>query len=235
MLSGGISILSRGTAPSLLRVKNNYVAQIRLSEESARNIIDGEILDGENIIYKVSGYAGQKAFFTDVTKDGAEEQLFVDISTYKDNTILQLPDEVQMEFDSLRLWHPVKEAIIRNDMVVADEEKKKIEADQRIRNKTRLSNGSWKDAQYFLFHSKKGEEELTEEEELERGVWEFKNNISVDLQYITSMQQEAEQIREKRAAEKAAQVPEPEPEPDEVTSDETDDTPDDGNDTCSVQ
>jgi len=113
--------------------------------------------------------------------------------------------------------------------------KKKIEAHQRIRQKARLADGTWKDAQYFLFHSKKGEEELTEEEELERGVWEFKNNISVDLQYITSMQQEAEQIREKRAAEKAAQVPEPEPEPDEVTSDETDDTPDDGNDTCSVQ
>jgi len=107
--------------------------------------------------------------------------------------------------------------------------KKKIEANQRIRQKARIADGTWKDAQYFLFHSKKGEEELTEEEELERGVWEFKQNFSITPEYITSMLQEADQIREKRAAEKAAQPT------DEVT-DETDDTPtEESNDTCSVQ
>jgi len=107
--------------------------------------------------------------------------------------------------------------------------KKRIEADQRVRQKNRLATNTWKDAQYFLFHSKKGEEELTEEEELERGVWEFKQNFSITPEYITSMLQEAEQIREKRAAEKATQPT------DEVT-DETDDTPtEESNDTCSVQ
>jgi len=106
--------------------KNNYVAQIRLSEENARNILEGEILEGENIIYKVTGHAGQKAFLTDAAKEDAEEQLFVDISTYKDNTIIYLPEEVHTEFNSLKLWQPVKDAIIDNDLAVADEEKKKL-------------------------------------------------------------------------------------------------------------
>jgi len=209
--------------------KNNYVAQIHLSEEDSRNVIEGEILDGGVIIYKLSGIAGKETVITDVTKENEEEREFVDISTYKDNPIVYLPEEVQSEFHSLRLWQNVKQAIIRNDMAAADEEKKKIEADQRIRQKTRLATGTWKDAQHFIFHSKKAEdEELTEEEELERGNWEFKQNISIDQEYITSMFKEAEQIRERRAAEKASFVI------DEVT-DETDTPPEESNDTCSVQ
>jgi len=124
---------------------------------------------------------------------------------------------------------PVKEAIIKNDMTAADEEKKKIEADQRIRQKTRLATGAWKDAQFFQFHSKNNNEEvLTEEEELERGVWEFKNNFTIDQEYITSMIQEAEQLRAKREAERV-ETEEPEPEPD------SEDSAAESQDTCSVQ
>jgi len=121
---------------------------------------------------------------------------------------------------------PVKEAIIKNDMAIADEEKKKIEADQRIRQRTRLSSGAWKDCRYFTFHGKEHEDGqvLNHEEEIENGHWEFKNNISIDQEYITAMFQEAEQIRMKREAEKETQ---------EVDNDS--DTPEEDNNTCSVQ
>jgi len=188
--------------------KNNYVANIRFSDVEHRNVIEGEILDGENVLYTLSGYAGQKTFIKDVSKNEPEEKLFVDVSTYKENTISYLPEEVQNPFNSLKLWMPVKEAIIKNDMAVADEEKKKIEADQRIRQRTRLATSAWKDAQYFLFQASRHEENqvLTQEEELENGHWEFKNNFSIDQEYINSMLQEAEQIRIKKESEQAQDV-----------------------------
>jgi len=123
---------------------------------------------------------------------------------------------------------PVKEAIIKNDMSTADEEKKKIEADQRVRQRTRLATGAWKDSQYFSFRETREKphdegEVLTQEEELEKGTWEFKNNFAIDQEYITSMMQEAEQIRAKREDEAP-----PEVDPDSESTPEE-------NDTCSVQ
>jgi len=188
---------------------NNFVANIRLSEESGRNLINGEILEGETNLYRLHGLAGQKAYIVDLSKqqpvgEGLEEgELFVDISNYKDNTIFHIPNEVQSPFSSLKLWRPVKEAIIKNDMAVADEEKKKIEADQRIRQRTRLETGAWKDAQYFHFSNKNPEEGLTEEEEVQRGTWEFKDNFTIDQDYTSSITREAEEIRAKIEAERA--------------------------------
>jgi len=204
--------------------KNNYIAKIVFSEVQNRNLIEGEILEGDKPLFKISGYAGQKSYLRDISKEDFEDKLLVDISSYKDNTIFYLPAEVQTAFNSLKLWKPVKEAIINNDMTLADEEKKKIEADQRVRQKQRLSSGDWKDAQYFVFHPKE-EEGLTEEEILERGVWEFKNNFSIDQEYITAMIQEADQIRADQIRE--AKIPNDEEVDDEPDSPETD--------TCSVQ
>jgi len=209
--------------------KNNYRAKIHLSEEQSRNVVQGEILDGENVLFQLVGVAGQKSFIKD-PKQNSEEKLFVDISSHNENTILYLPEEVQTAFNSLKLWMPVKEAIIKNDMSTADEEKKKIEADQRVRQRTRLATGAWKDSQYFSFRETREKphdegEVLTQEEELEKGTWEFKNNFAIDQEYITSMMQEAEQIRAKRED----QAP-PEVDPD---SESTPESESDG--TCSVQ
>jgi len=123
---------------------------------------------------------------------------------------------------------PVKEAIIKNDMVIADEEKKKIEADQRVRQRVRLATGAWKDSQYFHFHFQSSRHDegqvLTQEEELESGHWEYKNNFSIDQEYITSMIQQAEQIRAIRASEQAQE------------EDNDSDTPtEESNETCSIQ
>jgi len=106
--------------------KNNYVAKIRFSEEDYRNLVEGDIFDGETLIYHLSGFAGQKTYIKDISKNETEEKLFVDISTFKESTVFYPPEEVRDEFNSIRLWMPVKEAIIKNDMAVADEEKRKL-------------------------------------------------------------------------------------------------------------
>jgi len=118
--------------------------------------------------------------------------------------IQYLPEEVQSDLNSLKLWMPVKHAIIRNDMAGADEEKKKIEADQRMRQTIRRTEGTWKDAKHFIFRPKDNiaNQVLTEEEELEKGIWEFKNNFNVDREYVESALKEAEDIRAKKVAEK---------------------------------
>jgi len=212
---------------------NRFVANIRLSEESGRNLINGEILEGETILYRLHGLAGQKAFIVDFLKqqpdgEGLEGgELFVDISNYKDNTILHIPQEVQSPFSSLKLWRPVKEAIIKNDMTVADEEKKKIEAEQRIRQRTRLETGAWKDSQYFQFSNKNPEVGLTEEEEVQRGTWEFKDNFSIDQDYTSSITREAEEIRAKIEADRALAEAEEE--------EEEDTEPEEQEGACSVQ
>eukprot|EP01124_Arcella_intermedia_P001366 TRINITY_DN1073_c0_g1_i3.p1 TRINITY_DN1073_c0_g1~~TRINITY_DN1073_c0_g1_i3.p1 ORF type:complete len:431 (+),score=79.91 TRINITY_DN1073_c0_g1_i3:55-1347(+) len=219
---------------------NSYVAHLTFSEENSRNVLVGELLEGDKVLFKFDGVAGHETYMTDVQSN--ERKLFVDISKYTDNSIHYLPDEVQTAYNSLKLWMPVKDAIVKNDLVTADEEKKKIEADQRIRQKQRLATGDWRDAQYFRFHSKPAQQPTTptepqeEEEEMDetakheaeiaRGVWEFKDNFCIDQEYITSMLSEAEQIRSKKEAEKDNTPVEPDlPAPDAQPDDST----------CSVQ
>jgi len=180
---------------------NQLSANIRLFEVEGRNLLEGEILDNGTPLYHLSGVAGKKTYYQEHGSD--EKKLLVDISTYTDSVIQYLPEEVQSEFNSLKLWMPVKQAIIRNDMVVADEEKKKVEADQRMRQSIRRSEGTWKDAKYFIFKPKDSNTNHVEmeEEELEKGTWEFKNNFSIDKEYVESVLKEAEDIRAKKAAE----------------------------------
>eukprot|EP01124_Arcella_intermedia_P001365 TRINITY_DN1073_c0_g1_i2.p1 TRINITY_DN1073_c0_g1~~TRINITY_DN1073_c0_g1_i2.p1 ORF type:complete len:434 (+),score=69.82 TRINITY_DN1073_c0_g1_i2:45-1346(+) len=231
---GGVTISS---------ADNSFVANMVFSEEGGKNVLQGEILEGEKVIFKLEGTAGHQSWITE-NQPEAEKKLFIDISTYQDNIIHYLPDEVQTAYNSLKLWMPVKEAIIKNDLPTADEQKKKIEADQRVRQRQRLSSGAWRDAQYFQFDAKPATEPVVEpheedptvdehqkqEEEIARGVWKFKNNFSIDQEYITAMLQEAEQIRSKTETEVPEQDAVDEP---EAASETPNDSQGDG--TCSVQ
>jgi len=202
---------------------NQLSANIRLFEVEGRNLLEGEILDNGIPLYHLSGVAGKKTYYQEPGSD--EKKLLVDISTYTDSVIQYLPEEVLPEFNSLKIWMPVKHAIIRNDMVVADDEKKKVEADQRLRQSIRRAEGTWKDAKYFVFQPKDNmaNQLITEEEELEKGTWDFKNNFTIDKEYVESVNKEAEDIRIKKLAEKEM---DPLPHPEEIHE---------NNDTCSVQ
>jgi len=105
-----------------------------------------------------------------------------------------------------------------------------------MRQSIRKTEGTWKDAKYFIFRPKepndntsKDEEDdedddaIPEEEELEKGTWEFKNNFMIDKAFIESAYKEAEEIRLKKAAEKELQ-----PKPNYGQNHEN-------NDSCSVQ
>jgi len=88
----------------------------------------------------------------------------------KKKELIYIPEEHLTELSSLRLWAPVNQAIVDNDMRTADAEKKRIEADQRIRLSDLKEQGL--------------EDERAEHFEiLEDQLWHFKDNISLSIYY----------------------------------------------------
>jgi len=84
----------------------------------------------------------------------------------KEAYIEYLPKQLRPEFDSLRLWVPVANAIIKNDMITADQEKKKIEEAQRVRLAEKNGSENQEEGTYF----RKDPNSTT---------WQFKDNVSV--------------------------------------------------------
>jgi len=107
--------------------QSGYVASILPEERYYRvNGIQGAVFhrdDPNKHIYKLDGVCGQKTFY--YTPDKKEKRLLIDHSLLKEAFINYLPRHCRTEFDSLRLWVPVVDAIIKNDMPTADAEKKK--------------------------------------------------------------------------------------------------------------
>jgi len=137
----------------------------------------------------------------------------VDISSFKENEILYLPEEAWEEFTTLNVWIPVSKAIVKGDMILADEEKKKIEQAQRIREALKKSEGNMNEGKYFYLPEKEvnGEKEKEEEnsdsdgdteEALPEGGWVFKDNISIDDEYLTELDIKVEESRKNKQKEK---------------------------------
>jgi len=119
-----------------------YKVEMTLSEESEEiNRLVGKItkkneIGEEEIIRHLKGVTGKK---TEIWKPNDEEN--VEELYNFDNfvpPVLHYPQvECQTTMDSLKLWKPVADPIIRDDMWEADLAKKKIEQDQRVREKQR--------------------------------------------------------------------------------------------------
>lgn len=76
--------------------------------------------------------------------------------------------------DSLRLWKKASDAIIDNDLYTADQEKIKVETSQRAREKARKEAGLPYNAKFFV----------NAEEDEESANWTFKNEITVNKEFI---------------------------------------------------
>jgi len=186
-------------------------------------------------LFTVHGIAGEKTFITpyrnsyDGSSDGdgngsgdggngVSNRLIFDVNKYTDNQICYLPEEVLSDYNSLKLWKPVKDAIIINNMPLADEEKKKIEAAQRLREATRRVNKTTTKGAYFSFiPAPDAESSLPEhiDPDLDsdvvdldqRGHWEFKNDTVINANYVIDAEEKAAKIREeKRQQEKEQQA-----------------------------
>jgi len=123
--------------------------------------------DPNKLIYKLDGVCGQKSFYWSLDKP-KDKRLLIDHSQYKEAFIQYLPKHLRTELDSLRLWVHVADAIIKNDMPTADNEKKKIEAAQRIRGAKKINAGKQDEGLYF----KRDPDSLNAN-------WQFRYNVSL--------------------------------------------------------
>jgi len=149
--------------------ESGYYATIQTNEKRHKvNSISGAIYHQDNPdkpIYKFEGVCGKQTLYWSPDSE-KEKEILVDHSLLKEAYIQYLPPSLRSEMDSMRLWVPVANAIIENDMATADEEKKKIEEDQRSRI------------------TEKGSENIDSGAHFQKtsGTWKFKENLSlVDL------------------------------------------------------
>jgi len=185
-------------------------------------------------LFVISGLAGDKVYISDykpettTSEEGSEtdeykseeksqedkpKTLLLDLAQYADSTISYIPEEAQTGMNALRLWKSVKKAIVDNNMFLADEEKKKIEADQRKRESVRRANNLTKQGTYFSFipNEHHNDSNNLDPDDLDgdvvdldqKGHWEFKDNITINRNFIQNIQDE---VAKKRAEAPPAQA-----------------------------
>jgi ribosomal protein L21 len=129
-----------------------YKMNISFAEKNeTTNKIEGEIfLNGQPII-GLSGAAGKVVHYwkTGDKKKKKEELYNFSTAPKKNENVSYPPVESRVEMNSLRLWKEVSDAVIRDDMFAADNAKRKVEHDQRIREKKRELEGADYKAVYF--------------------------------------------------------------------------------------
>jgi hypothetical protein len=147
--------------------ESGYYADIEYSEKSKNNIFSGTLRhkDSDDVIYEFEGVCGEVLYyFPPGEKD--EKKVLVDLSDIEDRVVYYQTEEQLLDMASIKLWKPVNEAIVNNDMKRADQEKKGIEKDQRKRIADKKENGTEETADYF-------------EKNLDDNHWYFKDNISL--------------------------------------------------------
>lgn len=201
---------------------SGYSAYVELKEEDGRNLILGQVFDSnKNVIYNLSGFAGQTTYLQKPNSN--QKTVLVDITKYQENIITYMPEDVQEEFSTLKVWVPVKNAIVDNDMVRADETKKVIEADQRVREAAKKADGLVNEGRYFYRPKTDAEDANHETEEKARINWIFRDNVKIDEEWLEATTKKLEEIEAAKAL-KAQQ------ELDENTKSESE-----KEETCSVQ
>jgi len=150
---------------------SGYEASLTFEDRSYRvNGIQGSVYhkdDPNKKIHIIDGICGQTSQYWS-PENPLEKKTLIDHTQLKEAYIQYLPGHLRPEFDSLRLWVPVVDAIIKNDMNTADQEKKKIEENQRVHLAEKISTGKEDEGTYF-----KKVLDSTD------ATWQFKNNVSV--------------------------------------------------------
>lgn len=129
--------------------ESGYRAEINMvEEEGERNAFSGTIWRHTAPVYAFSGTVGRHGDLYPVA-DPATTRRFFDMSKHHSPTVSYLPPKQQLPFESMRVWARSNKAIIDNDVVLADEEKKKVEAEQRLRQRAKHEGGKEDEARYF--------------------------------------------------------------------------------------
>jgi len=151
--------------------QSGYVASLSFDERPTHiSGIQGYVYhrdDPNKKIYIIDGVCGQTSQYWS-PENPKEKTTLIDHTQLQEASIQYLPRPLRPEFDSLRLWVPVADAIIKNDMATADLEKKKIEEAQRVRLAEKIKSGKQDEGTYFRKVPNSSDDN-----------WQFKNNVSV--------------------------------------------------------
>jgi len=158
---------------------SGYTASMKLSEASPdHNKISGKVTKDNTEIFEIKGYVGEKVNLKRLAN--SEKTNIYTAATCRPDEITYPPPSAQVRMDSLSLWKATSDAIIANDMSVADAEKSKVENMQRGREKARLDAGDSYEAQFFV--------NTTNDEESAN--WKFKNEIVVDRKFVEKLREQ---------------------------------------------
>lgn len=177
-----------------------YKVEMTLSEESEDvNRLVGKITKGDDVVYHLIGITGKK---TDMYKPGDEGNLIelYNFDNFVQPTISYPPPECQTLMDSMKLWKPVADPIIKDDMWAADCAKKEIEQAQRVREKAREAEGAEYKGVYF------------EREKQEDGtmLWVYNQKYTINPEFLGKLKEVvAEQEEAARAKEADAKSENP--------------------------
>lgn len=185
-----------------------YKVEMTLSEEDENtNRLIGRIArkdeNGDEVIIRhLKGVTGQK---TDMWKpdDEANIEELYNFDNFVAPVLHYPPPECQLLMDSLKLWKPVADPIIKDDMWEADLAKKKIEQDQRIREKAREHDGLEYKGIYFE-HKKQDDGSM---------LWVFNQKETINPEFLESLKEQVK-VQEEEARKYAEEHPEENPQAD---------------------
>jgi len=107
--------------------ETGYIAELELSEnKNKNNVFSGHIRhrDDDQIIYELYGICGDVLYYYPPDRED-EKEVLIDMTVSEEKEILFNSEDQLHDLSSLRLWAPVNNAIVENDMKTADSEKKK--------------------------------------------------------------------------------------------------------------
>jgi len=176
--------------------KHEYKLNISFSETNeTTNKIKGHISKNGITVYKIGGACGKVVHYWKPEEKKKKKELY-NFSTSpkaKDDTIVYPPPKSRVSMNSLQVWKAVADAIIQDDMIAADNAKRKVEDEQRLREKTRELEGASYKALYF------------DQMISEKIVWVPKEDIKLNQEYIEGLKVVAASQREKEWEEESQQ------------------------------
>jgi len=108
--------------------ESGYCASLKAEEKHGKiNALSGTVYnkdDPSKIVYKLEGVCGQETRYWSPDSPN-DTMVLIDLSSLEEAYLQYLPGHLRTELDSIRLWVPVANAIITNNMDDADAEKKK--------------------------------------------------------------------------------------------------------------
>eukprot|EP01119_Soliformovum_irregulare_P013605 TRINITY_DN3640_c0_g1_i1.p1 TRINITY_DN3640_c0_g1~~TRINITY_DN3640_c0_g1_i1.p1 ORF type:complete len:731 (+),score=236.41 TRINITY_DN3640_c0_g1_i1:64-2256(+) len=140
--------------------KNRFTATLQFKESGSDNVVQGTLssfneYEEEELLYNIKGQCGGEVFMTPVN---GQRFLLTDIAATlraRPAVYYQSPATIDT-LDSLVVWQTVNKAIIDDDMEVADNDKKRIEQEQRERVAERKLNGTEHNHAKFFTESEQG-------------------------------------------------------------------------------